>query len=126
MIEAIVEEEEEELESALGASKSQRVGRVRSGDRHGARARQLTTSLCQTTIRLPRARLTGADGAEHEWHSPSSRAINGAPSGWTGRCSVPISVTSIPAGCAERYRRCYAARLYPRMLYRAWSGEAAR
>ena len=66
MIEVIVEEE---LESALGAGKSQRVGVARSGYRHGARARQLTTSLGKTTIRLPRARLKGADGAESEWHS---------------------------------------------------------
>jgi putative transposase len=66
MIEVIVEEE---LESALGAGRSQRVGAARSGYRHGTRDRQLTTSLGQTTIRLPRARLTGADGAEQEWHS---------------------------------------------------------
>jgi putative transposase len=66
LIETIVEEE---LESTLGAGKSQRVGAVRTGYRHGARERQLTTSLGQTTIRLPRARLKGADGAEREWHS---------------------------------------------------------
>jgi transposase-like protein len=42
MIEAVVEEE---LESALGAGKSQRVGAARNGYRHGARERQLTTSL---------------------------------------------------------------------------------
>ena len=66
MIEAIVEEE---LESTLGAGKSQRVGEARTGYRHGARARQLSTSLGQTTITLPRARLKGADGADSEWHS---------------------------------------------------------
>jgi transposase-like protein len=66
MIEAIVAEE---LEATLGAGRSQRVGAVRSGYRHGARERQLTTSLGQTTIMLPRARLKGADGAEREWHS---------------------------------------------------------
>jgi putative transposase len=66
MIEAIVEEE---LDSALGASKSQRVGAMRTGYRHGARERQLTTSLGKTTIMLPRARLKGADGVEREWHS---------------------------------------------------------
>ena len=70
MIEVIIEEE---LESALGAGKSQRVGAGRSGYRHGARERQLTTSLGMTTIKLPRARLKGADGAESEWHS---RIIN--------------------------------------------------
>ncbi len=66
MIEAIVEEE---LESALGASRSQRVGMARTGYRHGARERQLTTSLGKTTIMLPRARLRGADGDESEWRS---------------------------------------------------------
>ena len=66
MIEAIVEEE---LESALGAGKSQRVGAVRSGYRHGARERQLTTSLGQTMIMLPRARLKAVEGTASEWHS---------------------------------------------------------
>ena len=66
MIEAIVEEE---LESALGAGRSQRVGMARTGYRHGARERQLTTSLGKTTIMLPRARLRGADGDESEWRS---------------------------------------------------------
>src|SRR5215469_15243193 len=65
MIETIVDEE---LEAALGAGRSQRVG-ARTGYRHGARERQLTTSLGKTTIKLPRARLKGADGAESEWRS---------------------------------------------------------
>jgi putative transposase len=65
MIETIADEE---LEAALGAGRSQRVG-VRTGYRHGARERQLTTSLGKTTIKLPRARLKGGDGAESEWHS---------------------------------------------------------
>jgi putative transposase len=66
IIESIVEEE---LEAMLGAGRSQRVGEARTGYRHGARERQLTTSLGKTTIKLPRARLKGADGAESEWHS---------------------------------------------------------
>ena len=66
MIETIVEAE---LESVLGAGRSQRVGTTRTGYRHGARERQLTTSLGKTTITLPRARLKGADGADSEWHS---------------------------------------------------------
>jgi putative transposase len=49
MIEAIVDEE---LEAALGAGRSQRVGAARTGYRHGARERQLTTSLGKTTIKL--------------------------------------------------------------------------
>ena len=66
MIEAIVEEE---LEATLGAGRSQRVDAGRTGYRHGVRQRQLTTSLGQTTIRMPRARLKGANGAENEWRS---------------------------------------------------------
>jgi len=65
MIETIVDEE---LQAALGAGRSERVG-ARTGYRHGARERQLSTSLGKTTIKLPRARLKGADGAESEWHS---------------------------------------------------------
>jgi transposase-like protein len=53
MIEAIVDEE---LEAALGAARSERVGPVRTGYRHGKRARTLTTSLGATTITMPRAR----------------------------------------------------------------------
>jgi transposase-like protein len=70
IIEAVVEEE---LEAALGAGKSQRVGAARTGYRHGARERQLSTSLGKTTIMLPRARLKDADGAESEWHSRTIR-----------------------------------------------------
>src|SRR5215469_13914446 len=65
MIEIIVDEE---LEAALGAGRSARVD-ARTGYRHGARERQLSTSLGKTTIKLPRARLKSADGAESEWHS---------------------------------------------------------
>ena len=66
MIEAIVEAE---LESVLGAGRSQRVGAARTGYRHGSRERQLTTSLGKTTIMLPRARLKSADGEDSEWQS---------------------------------------------------------
>jgi len=70
MIEAVVDEE---LEAALGAGKSQRVGAARTGYRHGARERQLSTSLGKTTIMLPRARLKDADGLASEWHSRTIR-----------------------------------------------------
>ena len=46
-IEAIVEEE---LETALGAEKSARVGEARQGYRHGTRERRLTTS-CHRTLK---------------------------------------------------------------------------
>lgn len=65
-IETIVEEE---LEGALGAARSQRVGSIRVGYRHGKRARTLTTSLGATTITMPRARIEDAQGQSREWHS---------------------------------------------------------
>src|SRR5437762_4525177 len=65
-IEAIVEEE---LEAALGARKSARVGEARKGYRHGSRGRTLTTSRGPTTIEMPRARVRQADGTSAEWRS---------------------------------------------------------
>jgi putative transposase len=65
-IEAIVDEE---LEAALGAGRSARVGSVRAGYRHGQRPRTLSTSLGATTIAMPRARLESADGDSREWRS---------------------------------------------------------
>ena len=65
-IEAIVEEE---LESALGAGRSARVGSVRTGYRHGKRSRTLSTSLGATTIAMARARLEGTAGEGREWRS---------------------------------------------------------
>jgi putative transposase len=65
-IEAIVEEE---LEAALGAEKSARVGTTRQGYRHGTRERTLTTSLGPTTFAMPRARLVTGEGSTTEWRS---------------------------------------------------------
>ena len=65
-IEAIVDEE---LEAALGAGRSARVGSVRAGYRHGKRERTLSTSLGATTIAMPRARLEDADGKSRKWRS---------------------------------------------------------
>ena len=65
-IEVIVEEE---LEIALGAEKSARVGATRQGYRHGTRERTLTTSLGPTTFEVPRARLVTAAGTTTEWRS---------------------------------------------------------
>ena len=66
LIDAIVEEE---LEAALGAAPSARVGAARQGYRHGSRERTLTTSLGPTTFAMPRARVMTAEGATAEWHS---------------------------------------------------------
>ena len=66
LIDAIVEEE---LEAALGAAESARVGAARQGYRHGTRERTLTTSLGPTTFAMPRARVNTAEGATAEWRS---------------------------------------------------------
>jgi putative transposase len=65
-IEAIVKEE---LEAALGAGKSDRVGNARTGYRHGSRERTLTTSLGPATITMPRGRGRCEGGATTEWRS---------------------------------------------------------
>jgi transposase-like protein len=65
-IETIVDEE---LEEALGAARSQRVGAIRAGYRHGKRLRTLTTSLGASVIAMPRARIEDDDGQRGEWHS---------------------------------------------------------
>ena len=57
-IETIVREE---LDAALGAARSARIGAQRCGYRHGTRPRTLTTSLGPTTIAMPRARVRGTD-----------------------------------------------------------------
>jgi putative transposase len=69
-IEALVQEE---LDAALGAVKSARVGDTRQGYRHGTRERTLTTSLGPTTIAMPRARVQRADGTSAEWRSETVR-----------------------------------------------------
>jgi transposase-like protein len=66
LIDAIVEEE---LEAALGAASSARVGTARQGYRHGTRERTLTTSLGPTTFAMPRARVRTPAGPIAEWRS---------------------------------------------------------
>jgi transposase-like protein len=66
LIDAIVEEE---LDAALGAAESARVGAARQGYRHGTHERTLTASLGPTTFAMPRARLRTAAGPMVEWRS---------------------------------------------------------
>jgi len=63
----------QELDAALGAVKSARVGDTRQGYRHGNRERTLTTSLGPTAVAMPRARLQRTDGRSHEWRSETVR-----------------------------------------------------
>jgi transposase-like protein len=58
----------EELDMALGASRSERA-EERRGYRHGTRERTLTTSLGPTTLSMPRARIEGDAGEKREWQS---------------------------------------------------------
>jgi putative transposase len=65
---------EAELDDALGRSRYQRPATADmphppAGYRHGRRERQLLGSFGPVTIRLPRARLSKADGTSQEWHS---------------------------------------------------------
>lgn len=59
----------EELEAALGAAKSARVGSNRTGYRHGVRPRTVTTSLGPASFSMPRARMREPEGQEREWRS---------------------------------------------------------
>jgi putative transposase len=59
---------EEEVATALGAPRSQRV-MVRSGYRHGRKGRRLTLRTGTVALRVPRARLVDAEGSEREWQS---------------------------------------------------------
>src|SRR6266511_2168726 len=67
--ESIEELVEEELDAALGAARSERVGAKRAGYRHGTRERTLTTSLGPTSFAMPRARVLERDGQRREWRS---------------------------------------------------------
>jgi len=51
-VRGMIELVEEELESALGAGRSQRVGAARTGYRHGARERQLEYRLLLSPIEI--------------------------------------------------------------------------
>src|SRR3972149_4750047 len=76
LIDAIVEEE---LEAALGAEASARVGIARQGYRHGTRERTLPTSLGPTTFAMPRARVKTAEGGTAEWRSALAPLLRGGP-----------------------------------------------
>jgi transposase-like protein len=71
--ETIEELVKEELDAALGASKSARVGEPRQGYRHGTRERTLTTSLGPATFAMPRARIQQGDGTRAEWRRETVR-----------------------------------------------------
>jgi len=60
---------EEEVHSALGAGRYERMGEERRGYLNGTRCRTLTTSLGPTTFDMPRARLKTEDGGTREWSS---------------------------------------------------------
>jgi putative transposase len=59
---------QEEVETALGAGRSQRVAE-RAGYRHGSKQRKLTLRTGTIQLDVPRARLAETDGGEREWQS---------------------------------------------------------
>ena len=58
-----------EIEEALGAKASARVGEHRRGYRHGYRERTLTTSVGATKFAMPRGRVKDGEGGSREWRS---------------------------------------------------------
>ena len=60
---------EAEIEEALGAKPSARVGEQRRGYRHGCRERTLTTSVGPTRFAMPRGRVQDGEGGSREWRS---------------------------------------------------------
>ena len=123
-IEAIVDEE---LEAALGAARSQRVGSVRAGYRHGKRERTLTTSLGATTIAMPRARIEDDEGRRREWRSRMIPRYQRR----TERVDEAILGVYLSGTNTRRLRgalspRCCAARRCRRMRCRAWWGGCGK
>lgn len=59
---------EQEVDDALGATRSQRVA-ARSGYRHGTKPRRLMLRSGAVEVAVPRARCLTPDGEEHEWRS---------------------------------------------------------
>jgi putative transposase len=107
-IEALIEEE---LTAALARP---RYGRRPSegnsaaaplvGHRHGHRPRQLTGTFGPTTIAMPRARLTGADGRTREWKSQALRAYQRR----TGAADALIAGAYLAGTKTRRVRRALA------------------
>jgi transposase-like protein len=94
----------QELETALGAVKSARVGETRQGYRHGTRERTLTTSLGPTPIAMPRARVGGTDGMSHEWRSETVRRYQRR----TTRVDEAILGVSLAGGNTRRIKGALA------------------
>ena len=63
---------EEELETALGRGRYQRV-EGKHGQRNGHRERQVIGTFGPEVVKVPRARLLGEDGRTGEWRSKSLR-----------------------------------------------------
>jgi putative transposase len=59
---------EQEVEDALGATRSPRVA-GRSGYRHGSKPRRLMLRSGAVEVAVPRARCLTPEGEEHEWRS---------------------------------------------------------
>jgi transposase-like protein len=60
---------EEELEAALGRGRYERKSAGAKGYRNGHRDREIVGTFGPETVRVPRARIAGADGRSREWRS---------------------------------------------------------
>ena len=60
---------EEELEAALGRGRYERKSEGAKGYRNGHRDREIVGTFGPETVRVPRARIAGADGQRREWRS---------------------------------------------------------
>lgn len=60
---------EEELEAAVGRGRYERKSEGATGYRNGHRDREIVGTFGPETIRVPRARIAGADGKTTEWRS---------------------------------------------------------
>jgi transposase-like protein len=60
---------EEELEAALGRGRYERQSKGAKSYRNGHRDREIVGTFGPETVRVPRARIAGADGQRREWRS---------------------------------------------------------
>jgi putative transposase len=101
-IEAILEEE---LSTALGRGRYERATDPGHGWRNGHRERRVIGTFGTETVRVPRARLAGADGGTAEWRSKALRRYQRL----TRRAEALIAGAYLAGTNTRRVRRALAA-----------------
>src|SRR3954468_12411251 len=91
---------EAELEAALNRRRYERGGSA-AGHRHGHRDRQILGTFGPTTVSVPRARLSGADGKSREWRNRTLPAYKRL----TKRAEALIAGTYLAGTNTRRVRR---------------------